>query len=74
MLVLTSIQKEFQAKGVGCMIATNIKWDTDGDKELLSQLPESVEVPKSMTDIDEISDFLSDTYGFCHTGFDLACV
>lgn len=53
------------------MIATNIKWDTDGDEELLSQLPETVGIPKNMTDIDEISDFLSDTYGFCHAGFDL---
>ena len=56
------------------MITANIKWDTDGDKELLNQLPQSVEIPEGMTDIDEISDFLSDTYGFCHTGFDLAGV
>lgn len=53
------------------MIATNIKWGTDGDKELLSQLPQSVEIPEGMTDVDEVSDFLSDTYGFCHAGFDL---
>ena len=53
------------------MIATNIRWDTDGDEEFLNWLPKTVEIPESMADIDEISDFLSDTYGFCHTGFDL---
>ena len=53
------------------MIAANIKWDTDGDKELLSQLPQSVEIPEGMTNVDEVSDFLSDAYGFCHAGFDL---
>ena len=53
------------------MTATNIKWDTDGDKELLNQLPQSVEIPEGMADVDEVSDFLSDAYDFCHAGFDL---
>lgn len=53
------------------MIATNIKWDTDGDKEHLNQLPQSVEIPEGMADVDEVSDFLSDAYGFCYAGFDL---
>jgi hypothetical protein len=53
------------------MITANIKWDTDGDKELLNQLPQSVEIPEGMADVDEVSDFLSDAYGFCHAGFDL---
>lgn len=44
------------------MIAANIKWDTDGDKELLNQLPQSVEIQEGMADVDEVSDFLSDAY------------
>lgn len=42
------------------MIATNIEWDTDGDKELLNQLPQSVEIPEGMADVDEVSDFLKE--------------
>lgn len=53
------------------MKAANIKWDTDGDNELLRILPKEIEVPQEMTDEDEISDRISDQVGFCHTGFDL---
>ena len=35
-------------------------------------LPESVEIPKELgDDEDEISDWLSDTYEYCHSGFNL---
>ena len=54
------------------MIAKNIKWDTDGNSELLDILPKEVVIPNSITDEDEISDWLSDEYGFCHLGFDIA--
>lgn len=37
------------------MVVRNIKWDTDGDKEEF---------------LDDVSDWLSDEYGFCHFGFD----
>mgnify|MGYP001140758447 CR=1 FL=1 len=53
------------------MRATNIKWDTDGDMEVLKQLPTEMEIPKDITDEKEISDYLSDETGFCHYGFDL---
>lgn len=68
------------------MKATNIKWDvTDGAEdmtkedmdEILSTLPKEVEIPDYLkTDdkddlLDEVSDWLSDEYGFCHFGFDL---
>lgn len=53
------------------MKAINIKWNTDGDIEALSSLPEEMEIPKGMTDEDEISDYLSDETGFCHDGFEL---
>ena len=59
------------------MKAVNIKWDTDGDMELLEELPTEVEIPDYLiTDdeddlLDDISDWLSDEYGFCHFGFEL---
>ena len=59
------------------MKAVNIKWDTDGDMELLEELPTVVEIPDYLiTDdeddlLDNISDWLSDEYGFCHDAFEL---
>lgn len=53
------------------MKAINIKWDTDGDMEVLRQLPTEIEIPDGITDEEEISDHLSDETGFCHCGFDL---
>lgn len=58
----------------------NIKWDTDGDKEALECLPTEVELPDSIKAedfkdeeefLEYVSDYLSDTYNFCHFGFDL---
>ena len=58
-------------------MVTNIQWDTDGDKENLMDLPAELSIDAdtlSISDKDEIeetiSDYLSDTYGFCHYGFD----
>lgn len=51
------------------MKATNIKWDTDGNKKALGYLPKEMEIPSGMYDIDDISDYLSDETGFCHDGF-----
>ena len=48
--------------------ATNIIWDVD-DAEDLKCLPEFIDTPIDITDEDEISDYLSDTTGFCHKGF-----
>ncbi len=60
------------------MKAINIKWDTDGDKELLKELPTEIQIPDELAkDIDmddyndEIGDYLSDVTGFCHYGFKL---
>ena len=65
------------------MIKTyNIRWDTDGDKKLLEALPTEVLIndedlqhyidPDSDCDakMDAVSDYLTDTYGYCHKGFD----
>lgn len=56
------------------MLATEIKWDTDGDTEALASLPTEVEIPQDIADLDDddaISDWLSDTFGFCHFGFNI---
>ena len=59
------------------MKAVNIKWNTDGDMELLEELPTEVEIPDYLiTDdeddlLDDVSDWLSDEYGFCHDAFEL---
>lgn len=53
------------------MKAINIKWDTDGDMEVLNQLPTEMEIPEGITDEEEMSEYLSDETGFCHYGFDL---
>ena len=61
------------------MKAINIKWDTDGDEEILNELPTEMEIPKWLEDkfdrddqyFEEISEWLSDQTGFCHFGFDI---
>lgn len=54
------------------MFATRIKWDTDGDTEVLASLPTKVEIPQEIANLDDddaISDWLSDIIGYCHFGF-----
>lgn len=66
------------------MRTKKIEWDTDGDKEVFEALPQEVELPGRFNrdnymdesgEVDEMSwsedigDYLSDTYGFCHSGF-----
>lgn len=50
------------------MKATNIIWDTDGED---ISLPVEIEIPEGMEDEEEISDYLSETTGYCHKGFAL---
>ena len=52
------------------MKAINILWDTDGEEV---NLPNEIEIPDwvDKENHDEISDYLSDTTGFCHFGFEL---
>ena len=60
--------------------AINIKWDTDGDMEVLNELPMEMIIPDKLEEmykkdkeyaLDEISDWLSDETGFCHDGFEI---
>lgn len=60
-------------------VVIDIKWDTDDDKELFDSLPQKVILPDFLSEmvnpeeedgyLDAVSDWLSDTYGFCHGGF-----
>lgn len=60
--------------------AINIKWDTDGDMEVLNALPTEMIIPNELEELykkdreyalEEISDWLSDETGFCHDGFEV---
>lgn len=52
------------------MLAINIKWDTDGNTEILKDLPTNVEIPWN-TEEDEVCDYLSDKYGYCVFDFNI---
>ena len=62
--------------------AINIKWDTDGDTEVLDNLPKEMIIPNYLEEYycfdknnkyatEEISDWLSNETGFCHNGFEI---
>jgi len=60
--------------------AINIKWDTDGDKEVLNELPTEMIIPNELEELykkdreyalEEIADWLSEDTGFCHDGFEI---
>lgn len=53
------------------LVAYDIDWDDDGDKDVSRSLPSEMQVPAGMTDADKISDWLTETTGFCHFGFNL---
>ena len=52
-------------------VATNIQWDTDGDADLASSLPEDIVLPDDIDPLDDqaVEDFLSDETGFCCFGY-----
>ena len=60
--------------------AINIKWDTDGDKEVLNELSTEIIIPNELEELykkdreyalEEIADWLSEDTGFCHDGFEI---
>lgn len=53
--------------------AINIKWDTDGDKEVLNELPTEVTIPEN-TEEEDTCDYLFDEYEYCVFGFDVVTV
>lgn len=56
------------------LIAENIKWDIDDEENPLF-LPTTIEIPDDFKgNEDEISDYISEKYGFCHKGYDLKAI
>lgn len=68
------------------MKAINIKWDATKEDIEECKLPNEVEIPKEISDdpeyqspemwdalVEHISDWLSDTFEFCHCGFEIKC-
>lgn len=63
------------------MKVVKIKWDTDGNMKILKSLPKEIDITDEfdINDyeddedqlLDDISDWLSDTYGYCHFGFEI---
>ena len=63
------------------MKVVKIQWDTDGDMKMLKSLPKEIDISdefdvKDYEDdqdqlLDDISAWLSDTYGYCHFGFEI---
>lgn len=62
--------------------AINIKWDTDGDMEVLNELPTELIIPDDLEELykrkedreyalEEIADWLSEDTGFCHDRFEI---
>lgn len=63
------------------MKVVKIKWDTDGDMKILKSLPKEIDITDKfdINDyeddedqlLDDVSNWLSDTYGYCHFGFEI---
>lgn len=63
------------------MKVVKIKWDTDGDMKMLKSLPKEIDITDEfdVNDyeddedqlLDDVSNWLSDTYGYCHFGFEI---
>ena len=62
--------------------AINIKWDTDGDMEVLNELPTELIIPDDLEELykrkedreyalEKIADWLSEDTGVCHDGFEI---
>lgn len=62
------------------MTVYNIIWDTDDNPEVFAELPQKIKLPKKFRRkyykdnterIEDISDWLSNAYGFCHSSFEI---
>ena len=51
--------------------AINIQWDTDGNPSILDDLPTEILIPDTLSDEEDISDYISNETGFCHNGYKL---
>lgn len=63
------------------MKVIKIKWDTDGNMKILKSLPKEIDITDEfdINDyeddedqlLDDVSNWLSDTYEYCHFGFEI---
>lgn len=64
-----------------CVRVTSIEWDTSGedyDDEEDLDLPSEIiipleKIPEWASDLDRVSDYISNETGFCHDGFEIEC-
>lgn len=54
------------------MKAAEIDWDADGEDPKEIGLPEEMDIPEGMTDVEEISNYITEQTGYCHYGFSIA--
>lgn len=61
-------------------IVKDIQWNTNGNEKAFDFLPQEIALPENFSKekykdedemIKDISDWISDEYGFCHEGFTL---
>lgn len=87
LMELKWVKKEKEQKTWKDIMITNIKWDTSDDVKVMAGLPDQINVlvlnvdfykynPNDDLDYNEdflyeISDALSNKYGFCHDGFEV---
>lgn len=56
---------EFYIPQESGIYACDIRWSLDEEDKAYRDLPSFVRLPESVTDIEDVADYLSDTYGFC---------
>lgn len=69
-----NLQPEVYAKMTDSVLEDYVQDLLDNDQLDLNKimnLPDEIEIPENITDMDEISDYLSDQTGYCHKGFDI---
>lgn len=69
-----NLQPEVYEKMTDAVLEDYIQDLLDNDQLDLNKimnLPDEIEIPENITDMDEISDYLSDQTGYCHKGFDI---
>ena len=53
-------------------LAYDLFHHSPGELDEFMGLPDEIEIPNGLTDDEDISEWLSEMYGFCHKGFELS--
>ena len=56
---------EFYIPQESGIYACDIRWSLDEEDKAYRDLPSFVRLPESVTDIEDVADYLSDTFGYC---------